>query len=145
MASTYPTGTVDPLPDTREMTGWAGWVVFAGTLMFILGAFHAIQGLIALFNDEYYLVASTGLTVQLDFTTWGWAHLIGGVVVILAGAALFSGQLWARGLGIALAVLSAIANFAFIAAYPVWSTIVIALDVFIIYALAVHGGELRRS
>jgi hypothetical protein len=145
MTNTTSTGRSSQFMDTPEVTGWAGWVVFAGTMMLILGAFHAIQGLVALLNDQYYLVGANGLTVQLDYTTWGWVHLIGGVLVILAGAGLFAGQTWARGVGIVLAVVSAITNFAFIAAYPVWSSIVIALDILIVYALAVHGRELRSS
>ncbi|SKC72210.1 DUF7144 family membrane protein [Krasilnikoviella flava] len=129
---------------TPETTGWAGWVVFAGTLMIMLGLFHAIQGVVALFNDEYFLVGSSGLTVQLDYTAWGWVHLIGGVVVLLAGIGLLAGQTWARVVGILLAIVSAVTSFAFIAAYPVWSSIVIAIDVIIIFALSMHGQELRR-
>jgi hypothetical protein len=120
-------------------------VVFAATLMIMLGAFHAIQGLVALFNDEYYLVGPGGLTLRVDYTSWGWGHLIVGVLVVLAGAALFAGRTWAQGVGVVLAMLSAIANFVFIAAYPVWSSIAIAVDVLIIYALVVHGGQLRST
>jgi hypothetical protein len=74
-------------------------------------------------------------------TSWGWIHLIGGVVVALAGFFVFSGALWARSIGIVLAGLSAIANFLFIPYYPFWSLLMIALDVFVIWALAVHGRE----
>ncbi|GAB3098642.1 DUF7144 family membrane protein [Isoptericola nanjingensis] len=129
---------------TPEATGWAGWVVFAGTLMIMLGIFHAIQGVVALFNDEYFLVGPSGLTLQLDYSAWGWVHLIGGTVVLLAGVGLLAGQMWARVVGVLLAIVSAVANFAFIAAYPVWSTIMIAMDVVIIFALTMHGQELRR-
>src|SRR5690625_2617087 len=128
-----------------EITGWSGWIVFGAMMMLILGSFHAIQGLIALFNDEYYLVGANGLIVQLDYTAWGWTHLILGSVIVLAGVGLFAGQMWARVLGIALAALSAVLNFAFIAAYPVWSSIVIAIDVLLVYALAVHGRELKTQ
>lgn len=148
MSSTGPTpelGTHDRFMEAPQERGWAGWIVFAGSMMMLLGSFHAIQGLVALFNDEYYLVAPGGLTVQLDYTTWGWVHLIGGIVVVLAGGALFAGQTWARGVGIALAIISAVTNFAFVAAYPVWCTIIIAVDVVIIYALAVHGRELKTT
>jgi len=129
---------------TPETTGWAGWVVFAGTLMIMLGMFHAIQGVVALFNDEYFLVGSSGLTLQLDYSAWGWVHLIGGAVVLLAGIGVLAGQMWARVVGVLLAVVSAVANFAFIAAYPVWSSIMIAMDVLIIFALTMHGQELRK-
>jgi hypothetical protein len=129
---------------TPETTGWAGWVVFAGTLMIMLGMFHAIQGVVALFNDEYFRFGSGGLVLQLDYTAWGWVHLLGGIVVLLAGIGLLAGQTWARVVGILLAVVSAVTNFAFLAAYPVWSTIMIAMDVVIVYALSMHGQALRK-
>jgi hypothetical protein len=117
--------------------------MFAGTLMLMIGSFHVIQGLVAVFNDEYYLVTKNGLTVHVDYTTWGWTHIIAGIVVICAGLGLFAGQMWARVVGIALAGISALLNFAFIASYPFWSTIVIAMDVFVIMALTVHGREMK--
>ena len=126
-----------------EPTGWVGWIVFAGTMMVMVGVFHVIEGLIALFNDEYYLVGKNGLVVELDYTGWGWTHVILGTLVFVAGLALFSGATWARVVGVTLAGLSALANFAFIAAYPLWSVIVIALDVFVILALTVHGREMK--
>ena len=77
-----------------EMTAWVGWIAFAGTMMAVLGSFHVIQGLVALFNDEYYLVGKSGLTVHLDFTAWGWVHIIGGLLVVGTGVALFTGRIW---------------------------------------------------
>lgn len=129
--------------DQSEVTGWVGWIIFAGTMMMLIGSFHVIQGLVALFDDEYYLVGSTGLVVSVDYTTWGWVHLIAGVVVIAAGLGLFAGRTWARAVGVILASVSAILNFAFIAAFPVWSLTIIAIDVFVIYALTAHGGEMK--
>ena len=126
-----------------EPTGWVGWIVFAGTMMVMVGVFQFIQGLVAVFDDGYYLVADSGLTVEIDYTQWGWTHMIIGTLVFLAGLGLFSGAMWARVVGVALAGLSAIANFAFIAAYPFWSTIVIALDVLVILAITVHGREMK--
>jgi hypothetical protein len=134
-----------PSRQASWVTGWAGWLIFAAVLMILLGAFHAIQGLIALFNSEYYLVGPQALSVHLDYTTWGWVHLIAGIVVLGAGIGVLAGQLWARIVGIVLAVISALTSFTFIAAYPVWSCILIALDVLIIYALAVNGRELQAS
>jgi hypothetical protein len=127
------------------MSGWVGWVAFAGIMMVLLGTFHIIDGLIALFNDEYFLVTRSGLAVSADFTVWGWVHLIGGVVVVAAGIGVFTGQVWARGLGVVVAMISAIVNLGFLSAYPVWSTIMIAIDVLVIWALTVHGGELREQ
>jgi hypothetical protein len=120
-------------------TGWMGWVTFASVMMVLTGFFHALQGLVAIFDDEYFLVTDSGLTVELDYTAWGWTHLLLGIAVVIAGLSLFSGYTWARVVGVALAGISAVINFGFIAAYPLWSLIVIALDVFVILALTVHG------
>src|SRR3954470_14094711 len=78
------------------MTAWVGWIAFAGTMMVMVGAFHVIQGLVAVFNDEFYLVGKSGLTLHLDYTAWGWTHIIGGIIVVAAGVALFTGRIWAR-------------------------------------------------
>jgi hypothetical protein len=127
-----------------QMTAWVGWIAFAGLIMLVLGMFHVIQGLVALFQDEYFLVGKSGLTVHVDFTTWGWIHLIGGVIIAGAGIALFTGRVWARTIGVILAMVSAIISVGFLSAYPIWSAIMIAFDVLVIWALTVHGGELSQ-
>ena len=114
-------------------------------MMFLVGSFQAIQGLVAIFDDGYYVVRESGLVVDVDYTAWGFVHLILGVLLILCGAGVLTGNVVARGVGVLLAGLSALANMAFIGAYPVWSILVIAVDVLVIYALTVHGGELRSS
>jgi hypothetical protein len=139
------TPEVRPYPAASEASGWVGWVMFAGAMMVLIGSVHIIQGLVAVFDDEYYLVTDSALVVELDYTAWGWTHLLAGVIVVLAGLGVFTGQTWARVVGVALAVVSAILNFAFLAAYPFWSAIAIALDVFVILALTVHGGEMRTA
>ena len=126
-------------------TGWAGWLVFAAFMMFLVGSFQAIQGLVAIFDDGYYVVRESGLVVEVDYTAWGFLHLILGVLLVLGGAGVLTGNVVARSVGVLLAGLSALANMAFIGAYPVWSIIVIVVDVLVIYALTVHGGELRSS
>ncbi|HEY6737928.1 MAG TPA: hypothetical protein VI076_03695 [Actinopolymorphaceae bacterium] len=125
-------------------TGWVGWIVFAGAMLVVLGLFQAMWGLAALFNSGFYAVSSSGLAVAWDFTAWGWAHLIIGVVAIAVGAALLAGQRWARFAAIFLAALSAFANFLTLPAQPVWATIMIAVDVIVIYAIAVHGNEMEE-
>jgi hypothetical protein len=125
-----------------EPTAWTGYVLFAAIMLVLVGSFQGIMGLVALFEDGYYLVPGTRLVVHVDYTTWGWIHLILGLVAIAAGIGIIAGQTWARILGVILAVLSAITNVAFLAAYPVWSIMVIALDVIAIYALIVHGRKL---
>jgi hypothetical protein len=125
-----------------EETGWLGWIAFAGTMMILLGAFHAMAGLVALFREDHYLVGSEGLVISVSYTGWGWIHLILGILVIIAGVALFRGAMWARVVAIALAVVSAVGNLAFLSANPVWSAIMIAVDILVIYALTAHGREL---
>jgi hypothetical protein len=137
--------THESVPMATGMSGWVGWIVFAGIMMVMLGTFHIIDGLIALFQDEYFLVTNKGLTVHVDYTVWGWVHLIAGIIVVCAGVALFAGKTWARVVAIIVALVSAVLNIGFLSAYPIWSTIMIAVDVLIIWALTVHGGELRED
>jgi hypothetical protein len=135
--STYP-------PSRRpQATGWVGYVVFAGVMLIMLGGFQAIEGLVAIFRDEYFLVTRSGLLLTMDFTAWGWTHLILGLIAVGTGIGVLLGQTWARVTGIIIAVVSALANIAFLPAYPIWATIVIALDVLAIYALSVHGREVQ--
>jgi hypothetical protein len=112
--------------------------------MIMLGCFHAIQGLVALFDDQKFLVTDSGLVASADYTVWGWVHLIGGIIVALAGIALFAGRMWARIVCVIAAFLSAIVNITFLSAYPIWSAIMIALDILIIWALTVHGAEMKK-
>ena len=126
-----------------EVTGWVGWVMFAGVIMLVAGFFNAIEGLVALLRHSYYQVPSTGLVIKTSYATWGWALLISGVIVIAAGFGVMAGRTWARVLGVTLAVLNAVVNMGFVAAYPIWTTITIALDVLVIYALLAHGREAR--
>ena len=114
-------------------------------MMILLGALHAIAGLVALFNTGYYVVPSANLVVSVNYTAWGWAHLILGVVALAAGFGLFTGQMWARVLGIGVAVISASANFVFIPAFPLWCMTMLVLDVLVIYAIAAHGRELQNQ
>jgi uncharacterized membrane protein len=129
----------------QDRTAWAGWVVFAGVMLVMLGAFQIIEGLVALFKDGFYLVGQKGLVVNVNYTTWGWVHTIIGVIAVLAGLGLLAGNMLARVVGVGIALLSAIVNLAFISAYPVWSTIMIAVDVIVIYAIIVHGRELKSD
>jgi hypothetical protein len=126
-------------------TAWAGWVVFGGVMLIMVGAFQIIQGLVALFDDGFYLVGRSGLVVNVDYNTWGWVHTIVGIIGVLAGVGLLAGNMAARVVGIVFAFVSALLNLAFISAYPVWSTIMITLDVIVIYAIIVHGRELKSD
>jgi hypothetical protein len=128
----------------RETSGTAvGFILFAAIMMIMVGVFQALQGLIAIFENEFY-VATRNYLFQFDATTWGWIHLVVGLVVAFAGWGLLSGRTWARVVGITVVLLSALANFLFIPYYPFWALLLITLDVFVIWALAAHGGELRE-
>jgi hypothetical protein len=122
-----------------------GWISFAAFMLILLGCFHAIQGLVALFDDQKFLVADSGLVVSVDYTAWGWVHLIGGIILALAGISLLAGRMWARVVGVIAASVSAIVNIAFLQAYPIWSAIMIAVDVLIIWAITVHGAEMKET
>ncbi|MFI7600377.1 hypothetical protein [Actinoplanes sp. NPDC049681] len=128
---------------TRARSGWTGFVVFGGIMLVMLGSFQAIEGFVALFKEDQYLVTRNGLTLTMDYTSWGWTHLFLGLAAIAIGIGVLLGQMWARVLGIVVAVLSALANIAFLPAYPIWCVIVIATDILVIYALAVHGDEVQ--
>lgn len=123
----------------ERTSGWAvGFVVFAAVMMMIIGAFQVIAGVAAIFEDDFFVVGPNYL-YDVDVTAWGWIHLILGVIMFCAGLGVMSGAAWARVVGITLASLSAIANFFFIPYYPLWSILVIALDVAVIWALSVYG------
>jgi hypothetical protein len=126
-----------------QVSGWMGWIIFAGVMLFMIAAFQGIAGLVALFNDEYYLTTPSNLVIHMDYTAWGWTHLGFAVLALFAGFGVITGRMWARVVGISLAFLSAIANLAFLGAYPVWGVIMITVDVIVIYALAVHGREAK--
>src|SRR3954454_17172809 len=126
-------------------TGWTGWVYFASSMTFLLGIFQIIEGLVAGFDDGYYHVTESGLVVNVDYTAWGWVHVLVGLLLMVSAAGVLTGNLAARAVGVVLAGLSAVLNLLFIPAYPIWSTIIITVDVLVIYALTVHGGELADS
>jgi hypothetical protein len=122
-----------------KRSDWAlGFVLFAGVLLITIGIFQAIAGLAAIFEDDFYVVTKN-YAFEVDVTAWGWIHLGLGILLIVTGWGMMAGQLWARVVGIGLAVLSAVANFLFVPYYPVWSLLIIALDVFVIWALCVYG------
>jgi hypothetical protein len=124
-------------------SGWAvGFILFAAIMMIMVGVFQALQGIIAIFENEFY-VATRNYLFQFDATTWGWIHLLIGLLVAFAGYGLLSGRTWARLVAITLAMLSATANFLFIPYYPFWALLLITLDIFVIWAIAAHGGDIR--
>ena len=130
-------------PSRKTSSVGVGFTIFAAVMMLMVGAWQALQGLIAIFENEFY-VATRKYLFQFDATTWGWIHLVLGLVVAFAGWGLLSGRTWARAVAITLAVLSATANFLFIPYYPFWAILIITLDIFVIWAVAAHGGAMRN-
>jgi hypothetical protein len=125
-------------------SGWAtGFIVFAGVMMIVGGGFQTLTGLVAIFEDEFY-VRTPDYLFQFDATSWGWIHLLLGLLVLFAGFAVLNGRVWGRIIGVVLATLSAFANFAFIPYYPFWSILIIAIDIFVIWALTAHGRDITR-
>ena len=135
---------IEVVPPEPQHSAWSGWVTFAGIALALVGVLHVVEGIVALVQPDHYAVTERGLVLSWSYTTWGWIHLILGLLVAFAGWGLLSGRTWARVVAITLAVLSAIANFLFIPYYPFWSLLIITLDVFVIWALAAHGGDLRE-
>jgi hypothetical protein len=132
--------TLGPEPSSA----WAGWVAFAGVMLALTGVFDVFQGITALTNDAYF-VAGDGDLLVFDFTAWGWVLLAWGLLSIGGGFGLLAARGWARWLGIVLAFLNAVAQIGFLSAYPIWSVIVIALDVFVLFALTARWEEARAA
>ncbi len=126
--------------NSNDVTGWVGWVYFAGFMMIVLGIFQAIAGLTGLLNSTYFVKLQSHLLV-FNYTQWGWIHLLFGILVIVTGTNLFTGKTWARVVATILVTLNLVAQFAFVSVYPIWSIIMMVVDVLIIYALTVHGRE----
>ncbi|SDC23757.1 hypothetical protein SAMN05216410_1448 [Sanguibacter gelidistatuariae] len=124
-------------------TAWVGWIWFAALLIMASGVLNVMTGLVAVLGrDNAYVDTGVGLVV-FDVESWGWVHLIYGVILVLVGACLAAGQTWARVLAIVLVTLNLLTQFITLPAYPVWSIIVIAIYLIVIWALIVHGDEVR--
>jgi hypothetical protein len=121
---------------------WTGAAVFAGTMLLIVGMINVFEGFIALFDDERVAMVRGNLVI-VDLTAWGWVLLISGLLMVAAGAGLFARQTWARITAIVLVSLHAIAQIAWISAYPVWSLLMIGLDTIIIFSLTARWPGVR--
>lgn len=142
MTYTSARSDVDRAPS--HPTAWVGWVAFAAFMMVLAGTLDAVWGIVALVRDQVFVVGRHGNVIDLDYTAWGWINLIFGIVVLCAGLGLLKGSEWAAITAVTLAVVSVIDNLFVIPAYPIWAVVVIALDVLVIYAITVHGDEIRQ-
>ena len=131
--------------ENSNYSSWAaGWTGFAAVMLIIVGVLDFFAGLVALVNDEFYVVGREWV-FQFDVTTWGVIQIIIGIVLGLTGIGLFTGNMAARIVAVIVAGLAAIANFAWLPYYPVWAIIVISICVAVIWALTAHGDDLAES
>lgn len=125
---------------TRERTEGTGWIAFAGVMLMLVGVFNIIDGIAAIGNSDY--LANQLLFANLD--AWGWFFLILGVVQVFAGFAILGGSTWAAIVGVVTAFFNAVAQLSWAQTYPVWAIAAIVLDVLVIYAILVYGGQKSR-
>jgi hypothetical protein len=125
---------------TRRDPGPTGWAVFAGVILVMVGFLNFFYGLAGILNDDVVTVGGRGVIVW-SFTAWGWIHLILGVIMTLTAFGLFVASSWARWTAVFFATLNAIAQIGLITAFPLWSILVIALDVLVIYHLTTSWAE----
>jgi hypothetical protein len=134
--------TMTPPPSShtgRHDSPWAaGLVLFAGIMMVANGILSIFEGAVGVTRDGVY-AATANYTYKFDVTSWGWIHIAVGAVVALVGLGVIAGLAWARYLGILVVALSLFANFMFLPYYPLWALVVIAIDVFVLWALCVHS------
>jgi hypothetical protein len=129
----------------ERKSGWAiGFTMYAAILLMINGSFQILAGLAGIFENEFY-VSTPNYFLELDASAWGWIHLLWGVFVLIGGLGLLAGSLWGRTLGVIAAAGSMLTNFAFIPVYPVWSIVVIAIDIGVIWALTAHGRDIASE
>ena len=130
---------------SERQSGWAiGWTTFAGLMMTMMGFWWIMAGLVALVNDEFF-VATQEWIFQFDASTWGWVHIILGVVVLFAGFGLFSSAVWARVVGVTIAVITGLIAFAWLPWYPLWAILFIVVSIAVIWALTVHGDDIEAG
>ena len=126
-------------PAEQSISGWAAsGITFAATMAVLVGTFQIMQGLVAVLNDDFFLV-TRNYTFDLDISAWGWIHLIIGAVMLVVGFGLFARAIWAVIGAIAVAMLSTVANFFFIPYYPIWALLLIALNVWVIWSVTRPG------
>jgi hypothetical protein len=128
-----------------EPSGWAiGWTTFAGIMMIVGGGWWIISGLVAIVDEGFFVVTEEYI-FQFDATTWGWIHLLLGIVILLAGFYVFTAAVWARTVGVIVAVLWSLVAFAWMPWYPIWGIIFIAISVAVIWALTAHGDDIVEA
>src|SRR5262245_4665093 len=133
-------GDVSTVRSGGRTTGWVGWTAFAAAMMLLIGFLNIMNGLAAIATDDIF-VDGQGGSIVLDVTAWGWFHLITGVLLVAVGLGLLAGKTWAVIAAILLVMLNVITQMLLLPSYPFWSIVIITLDVFVLWALTVHGDE----
>ena len=144
MAQMQTPSSYQPGP-TRPSDAWAGWITFAAVILGLLGTLNVIQGLVALFDDGYFVVPREEDLLLVEFTAWGVILLCWGALLLCACFALASGRSWARWFAIAAVFVNVIAQIGFLSAYPVWSALMILFGVLVIFALTARWDEARAA
>lgn len=130
--------------NTNEVSGWVGWIGFASIMLVFGGIVSMLVGFVALFKDGVVFTNFNDNIWILNYTQWGWIHMLLGVIAVLVAASLISGNMLGRTLAVVIALVSAVANMAFIPIYPFWAITIIVIDVLVMYAVVAHGGELKE-
>lgn len=126
----------------EKPSGWAiGWTAYAGIMMIMTGGWWIFSGLVAILKNNLYVVTQNWV-FKFDASTWGWIHLVLGVIMLVAGIGLFSAAAWARVIGVIVAVVAGLAAFAWLPYYPIWAIIFIVVSVAIVWALTAHGRDI---
>jgi hypothetical protein len=129
--------------DTRDISNkWTGWIGFAAIMMTLIGSITFFEGLVAIIRDEYYVVAGKQVLL-FDLTTWGWIMLLFGIILFLAGLGLAAGSGWARWVAIILVTLNLLGQLGMLghSGYPLWTLVVIGLEIMVLFALTVRWGQ----
>jgi len=132
-------------PSTRPSGAWAGWLTFAAVILVLIGTLSAIQGFLALFDDGFFIVRREDDLLLVDFTAWGIIMLLWGALLIAAGLSVAAGKGWARWFAVLVVCVNVIAQVGFLPAYPIWSLLIIAFDVVVLFALTAHWDAARRT
>lgn len=129
---------------SSRTTGWVGWIWFAAIVMITVGIMNIVDGVFAATSDAEWIVVGSGEIGVFDLSTWGWVHIVLGSLLALVGFCLMAGRKWARWVAVVLVVLNTVAQFVVMPATPWWSLVTIALDIFVLWALIIHGDEAEK-
>jgi hypothetical protein len=130
--------------NTNTESGWTGWIGFASLMLAIAGIFHMIAGFVALFQEDVYALTPNYLFV-FDYSQWGWIHIFGGLLAFIAAGSLAQGHMYGRIVAVLVAMSSVVVNMAFVPIYPIWSLMMVVVGILVIWAVMVHGKELKED